>query len=107
MSSTEPSPVLRRPEHGGPAAIDYRKRGVGAGRGARPYLIADGGDVALREIDGGNVVRLKLRGACGSCPSSATTMRMSIQRRLMDNIPVISAVERVAVLIRSKLMGLL
>lgn len=61
----------------------------------------------MREIDGGNVVRLKLRGACGSCPSSATTMRMSIQRRLMDNIPVISAVERVAVLIRSKLMGLL
>ncbi|KAG9141854.1 hypothetical protein Leryth_013974 [Lithospermum erythrorhizon] len=35
----------------------------------RPYLIADGGNVALQEIDG-NVVRLKLQGACGSCPSS-------------------------------------
>ncbi|KAJ1265047.1 hypothetical protein BS78_08G048300 [Paspalum vaginatum] len=60
----------------------------------RPYLIADGGDVALHEIDG-NVVRLKLQGACRSCPSSMTTMTMSIQRRLMENIPEISAVERV------------
>ncbi|XP_066359361.1 nifU-like protein 1, chloroplastic isoform X2 [Miscanthus floridulus] len=61
----------------------------------RPYLLADGGDVALHEING-NVVRLKLQGACGSCPSSVTTMKMSIQRRLMENILEISAVERVA-----------
>ncbi|XP_021301423.1 nifU-like protein 1, chloroplastic [Sorghum bicolor] len=67
----------------------------------RPYLIADGGDVALHEING-NVVRLKLQGACGSCPSSVTTMKMRIQRRLMENIPEISAVERVA----DKEMGL-
>lgn len=67
----------------------------------RPYLIADGGDVALHEING-NVVRLKLQGACGSCPSSVTTMKMSIQRRLMENIPEISTVERVA----DKEMGL-
>jgi len=49
----------------------------------------------LHEIDG-NVVRLKLQGACGSCPSSVTTMKMGIQRRLMENIPDISAVERVS-----------
>ncbi|KAJ6806552.1 transcription initiation factor IIF subunit alpha [Iris pallida] len=48
----------------------------------RPYLIADGGNVALHEIDG-NVVRLKLQGACGSCPSSVMTMKMGIQSRLM------------------------
>ncbi|CAN6330704.1 unnamed protein product [Urochloa humidicola] len=60
----------------------------------RPYLIADGGDVALHEIDG-SVVRLKLQGACGSCPSSVTTMKMGIERRLMENIPQISVVERV------------
>nr|CAB3463228.1 unnamed protein product [Digitaria exilis] len=67
----------------------------------RPHLIADGGDVALHEISG-SVVRLKLQGACGTCPSSVTTMRMGIQRRLMENIPEISAVERVA----DKEMGL-
>ncbi|KAG6475765.1 hypothetical protein ZIOFF_064994 [Zingiber officinale] len=58
----------------------------------RPYLIADGGNVVLHEIDG-NVVRLKLQGACGSCPSSVMTMKMGIERRLMEMIPEIVAVE--------------
>ncbi|XAR49359.1 hypothetical protein NMG60_11032539 [Bertholletia excelsa] len=61
----------------------------------RPYLIADGGNVALHEIDG-NVVRLKLQGACGSCPSSVMTMKMGIERRLMEKIPEIFAVEPIA-----------
>ncbi|KAG9156330.1 hypothetical protein Leryth_009203 [Lithospermum erythrorhizon] len=61
----------------------------------RPYLISDGGNVALHEIDG-NVVKLKLQGACGSCPSSVTTMKLGIERRLMEKIPEIVAVEAVA-----------
>lgn len=61
----------------------------------RPYLMADGGNVALHEIDG-NVVRLKLQGACGSCPSSVMTMKMGIERRLMEKIPEIVAVEPIA-----------
>ena len=61
----------------------------------RPYLISDGGNVALHEIDG-NVVRLKLQGACGSCPSSVMTMKMGIERRLMEKIPEIVAVEPIA-----------
>ncbi|KAF6147862.1 hypothetical protein GIB67_014442 [Kingdonia uniflora] len=61
----------------------------------RPYLMSDGGNVALHEIDG-NVVRLKLQGACGSCPSSVTTMKMGIERRLMEKIPEIVAVEAIA-----------
>ena len=60
----------------------------------RPYLIADGGDVELVEIDG-LVVRLKLNGACGSCPSSTVTMRMGIEKRLMEKIPEIMEVEQV------------
>ena len=60
----------------------------------RPYLMADGGDVELDEIDG-LVVRLKLKGACGSCPSSSTTMKLGIQRRLMERIPEIIDVEEV------------
>lgn len=61
----------------------------------RPYLIADGGNVVLYEIDG-NVVRLKLQGACGSCPSSVMTMKMGIERRLMEKFPEIVAVEPIA-----------
>lgn len=60
----------------------------------RPYLQADGGDVELVEIDG-LVVKLRLNGACGSCPSSTTTMRMGIERRLKEKIPEIMEIEQV------------
>jgi Fe-S cluster biogenesis protein NfuA len=55
----------------------------------RPYLMADGGNVEFVEVDG-LVVKLRLKGACGSCPSSLTTMTMGIKRRLMERIPVSS-----------------
>uniref|UniRef100_A0A0D6R834 NIF system FeS cluster assembly NifU C-terminal domain-containing protein n=1 Tax=Araucaria cunninghamii TaxID=56994 RepID=A0A0D6R834_ARACU len=60
----------------------------------RPYLMSDGGNVELYDIDG-LVVKLKLQGACGSCPSSLMTMKMGIERRLMEKIPEIVAVEQV------------
>jgi len=59
----------------------------------RPYLMADGGNVELVEVDGLNVL-LRLQGACGSCPSSLTTMTMGIKRRLMERIPEILDVEQ-------------
>ena len=49
--------------------------------------MSDGGNVEFVEIDG-PVVYLRLQGACGSCPSSLTTMTMGIKRRLMEKIPV-------------------
>lgn len=60
----------------------------------RPGLMADGGNVALHEIDG-LVVVLKLQGACGSCPSSTMTLKMSIETRLWDKIPEIMDVEQI------------
>ncbi|GBG68740.1 hypothetical protein CBR_g3282 [Chara braunii] len=60
----------------------------------RPYLMADGGNVELYEIDGLSV-KLKLKGACGSCPSSMMTMKMGIERRLIERIPEITDVEQV------------
>lgn len=60
----------------------------------RPSLMADGGNVALHEIDG-LIVVLKLQGACGSCPSSTMTLKMGIENRLRDKIPEIMAVEQI------------
>jgi len=60
----------------------------------RPYLMADGGNVELVELDG-PVVRLRLQGACGSCPSSTMTLRMGIERKLRESIPEIAEVEQV------------
>ena len=41
----------------------------------------------LVEIDGPTVY-LRLQGACGSCPSSTSTMTMGIRRKLQESIPV-------------------
>ena len=60
----------------------------------RPYLMADGGNVELVGLDG-PVVKLRLQGACGSCPSSTMTLRMGIERRLREMIPEIAEVEQV------------
>ncbi|KAM0036610.1 putative NIF system FeS cluster assembly, NifU, Fe-S cluster assembly domain superfamily [Helianthus debilis subsp. tardiflorus] len=60
----------------------------------RPGLMADGGNVALHEIDG-LVVVLKLQGACGSCPSSTMTLKNGIETRLRDKIPEIMDVEQI------------
>jgi len=57
----------------------------------RPYLIQDGGNVAVQEIDG-PVVRLQLQGACGTCPSSTQTMKMGLERGLKEKIPEIQEV---------------
>ena len=57
----------------------------------RPYLIQDGGNVAISEIDG-PIVRLELQGACGTCPSSTQTMKMGLERKLLERIPEIQEV---------------
>ena len=57
----------------------------------RPYLLNDGGNVALVELDG-PIVKLELQGACGSCPSSSVTMSMGIERRLKEAFPEIEQV---------------
>lgn len=59
----------------------------------RPYLMADGGNVELVDIDG-PIVKLRLQGACGSCPSSTMTLKMGIERRLREKIPEIAEVEQ-------------
>jgi NifU-like protein len=51
----------------------------------RPVLIADGGDVELYDIEG-DKVKVKLQGACGSCPSSTATLKIAIESRLRDRI---------------------
>ncbi|MGQ0454629.1 DUF1462 family protein, partial [Bacillus sp. SS-TM] len=47
----------------------------------RPFLLRDGGDVELVDIEEG-IVKLRLMGACGSCPSSTITLKAGIERAL-------------------------
>lgn len=58
----------------------------------RPYLLADGGDVAIEEITEDNVVKLKLLGNCGSCKMSFMTMKAGIEQAIMKSVPQITSV---------------
>jgi Fe-S cluster biogenesis protein NfuA len=60
----------------------------------RPYLMADGGNVEIVEIDG-PIVKVRLQGACGSCPSSTMTLKMGIERKLREAIPEVAEVIQV------------
>jgi len=60
----------------------------------RPYLLADGGNVEVVEIDG-PIVKVRLQGACGSCPSSTMTLKMGIERKLREAIPEVAEVIQV------------
>jgi Fe-S cluster biogenesis protein NfuA len=61
----------------------------------RPFLQADGGDVELVDISDDGIVRVRLTGACGSCPMSTMTLKMGVERKLKEEIPEVKAVEQV------------
>ena len=61
----------------------------------RPYLEADGGNVSIEEITPDGVVRLKLLGACGSCPMSIMTLKAGIEQAIQKAVPEITGVEAV------------
>jgi Fe-S cluster biogenesis protein NfuA len=59
----------------------------------RPALVADGGNVELVDVDEATgVVKLKLVGACGSCPMSQMTLRMGVERVLREQVPAVKEV---------------
>ena len=61
----------------------------------RPALQADGGDVELVDVSDDGVVSVKLTGACGSCPMSTMTLKMGIEKTLMEKIPSVKEVVQV------------
>ncbi len=60
----------------------------------RPFLLRDGGDCELVDVEDG-VVKLRLLGACGSCPSSTITLKAGIERALLEEVPGVVEVEQV------------
>ncbi len=58
----------------------------------RPQLQADGGDMEFVSIDDQNRVHLNLHGACGSCPMATMTLKMGVERYIIDAVPEITEV---------------
>jgi Fe-S cluster biogenesis protein NfuA len=57
----------------------------------RPYLKSHGGDCELVGVHDG-VVRLKLHGTCGSCPSSSLTLKNAVEDALYEAAPDITEI---------------
>ncbi len=61
----------------------------------RPMLQMEGGDVEFVEVTDDGVVKLRLKGACGSCPMSLYTLKLGIEQRLKEEIPAVKEVKQV------------
>ncbi len=58
----------------------------------RPALEADGGNIELVDVQEDGVVKVRLMGACGSCPMSQMTLKRGVEARLKAKIPEIKEV---------------
>jgi len=60
----------------------------------RVSLKAEGGDIELLDIRN-DIVYVKLKGACGTCPMSMLTMKSLVETSIKNEIPEIKAVQAV------------
>lgn len=58
----------------------------------RPSLQADGGDVALVDVNDEGVVSVELQGACKGCPMSQMTLAHGVERILKERVPGVTSV---------------
>ena len=58
----------------------------------RPYLLADGGDIILKEITEDLTVKVELTGACGSCPFSLFTLKNGVEQAIKKEVPDVKEV---------------
>jgi Fe-S cluster biogenesis protein NfuA len=65
---------------------DIETRVVRGLEAVRPYLKSHGGDCELVSVRDG-IVRLKLHGTCGSCPSSSLTLKNAVEEALYEAAP--------------------
>lgn len=58
----------------------------------RPYLVSDGGDIALVDITEDMVVRVEMKGACHGCPFSMQTLKAGVEIAVKKEVPEIKEV---------------
>lgn len=61
----------------------------------RPYLQADGGNIDFVELTDDNVVKVKLLGACSTCPMGMITLKQGVEATIKKAIPEVKSVEAV------------
>jgi Fe-S cluster biogenesis protein NfuA len=100
VNTTNPTP----PAAADPTAEFKHKLETFIDSDVRPFLQQDGGDIELVDWDAqSGAVKVRLQGACGTCPSSIMTLKFGVERRLMEVFP---AEVRSLDLVDSPLMGM-
>jgi Fe-S cluster biogenesis protein NfuA len=56
-----------------------------------PYIKSHKGNMAISRIEG-DVVYLRLEGSCDGCPASAATLKLSVERAILERVPEIREV---------------
>jgi Fe-S cluster biogenesis protein NfuA/nitrite reductase/ring-hydroxylating ferredoxin subunit len=79
LHDLHPVPVTERVQ----AALD----------GVRPYLGSHAGGVEFLGIDETGVAHLALEGSCDGCPSSLVTVKLAIERAIMEAAPELTGLE--------------
>ncbi len=72
--------------------LDLNARVGQALESVRPYLHSHGGNVELLGVADG-IVRIRLEGSCHGCPSSALTLKSTIEEAIYEKAPDITAIE--------------
>jgi Fe-S cluster biogenesis protein NfuA len=72
--------------------LSIEERVLGAIEKVRPSLSLHEGDVELLGVSDG-VVRLRLRGSCDGCPSSALTLKHTIEEAILQAAPDVVSIE--------------
>ncbi len=55
----------------------------------------DGGDLEFVAVSTDGVVSIRLHGACIGCPSASLTLKLAVERNLMEHIPEVTSVQEV------------
>lgn len=58
----------------------------------RPYLLNDGGNISLIDIDDENRVKVRLEGNCVSCRINQMTMKLGVEETIRKYVPDITEV---------------
>ena len=59
----------------------------------RPALQADGGSIELVDVDDEEgSVKVRLTGACGTCPMATMTLRFGVEKVLKERVPEVKEV---------------
>jgi Fe-S cluster biogenesis protein NfuA len=61
----------------------------------RPYIHSHSGDVNIVDVSDAGVVKLQMVGTCHGCPMSMLTLRLGIERILMEKVEGITQVEAI------------